>query len=122
MQHLYISSSDSKNLFPENTAANFTVELPSFLIGIKSMALLEFHCHGFSQPLIVFCDVVKSSYIANSMLPVLRIVNNVGEVGNVQPVQTTRSDVIRLTFKILDLSLSPLPNLEAVRLVLRVAQ
>ena len=123
MQHLFITSADSQNLFPDNNGNKFTVELPTFLKGVKYVALLEFYCDSFFEPLFLFCDIVKSSYAVNSMLPILRVVNTVGEVGNVMPVKTTRDDIIRITFTITDLNLQvPAHDLGAVRLVLRVVQ
>ena len=123
MQHLFISSGDSIHLFPDNSGSKFTVELPTFIEGVKYVALLEFHCDAFFEPLFLFCDIVKSSYAVNSMLPILRVVNTVGEVGNVMPMQTTRDDIIRITFTITDLNLkAPTHDLGAVRLVLRVIQ
>ena len=120
-RYLFLSSTDSTDLFPDNTSTQFTVELPSFIMGVTSIALMEFHCSNYNEPLFVFCDTVKSSHVKSTLLPVLRIVNSLGEVGNDYSIPSTRSDVIRLKFKIMNLNLEfPSYTLETVRLVLRV--
>ena len=119
--YLFVSPNDSINLFPENTAQEFTVEFPSFIMDVSTITLMEFHCSNLHEPLLVFCDTVKSSHIKNSLLPVLRVVESVGEFGNQYAMESTRSDVIRLKFKITTLNLDfPSYGLEAVRLVLKI--
>ena len=117
----YISSSDSAAGFPDNRGTRFTYELPSFLMGVETISLMEFYCDHFIEPLLVFCDTVKSSHVKNTLFPVLRTVNAVGEVGNEYAIDSTRSDVIRMSFEIRDLNLDMPPNdLGTVRLVLRI--
>ena len=120
--HLFfISSDDSEAEFPNNRGARFTYELPSFLLGVETISLMEFYAETFLEPLYVFCDTAKASHVKNTLFPVLRIVNAIGEVGNEYAIDSTRSDVIRMTFEIRDLNLEfPQYDLGTVRLVLRI--
>lgn len=120
-RYLFLTSNDSRELFPSNNSTNFTIELPSFLVGVNSVSLMEFHCETFLEPVFVFCDVVRSSHVKDSLLPVLRLISTIGEVSNSFPIASSRSDIIRLTFKIMSLDLTP-PHydLGTVRLVLKV--
>ena len=79
---MFLSSTDSSAIFPYNSGYEFQVELPStlHLEGVWTCALREI---TFTDPLsddvIVFCDLLQSSFIRNAQLPVLRILPVTGE-------------------------------------------
>ena len=74
--HLFLSSEDSKNIFPGNHSTDFTVELPETLLlsGVWECALLEiFFTKKLDEGVVVLCDLCENSYISNTRLPVLRV-------------------------------------------------
>jgi hypothetical protein len=80
--YLFISSTDSKDWFPQNNSQNFRIKLPSSLKldGLWRCALTEFSYTPIFEGLIpkeiyICCDIVQDSYACNSTLPLLRKVN-----------------------------------------------
>lgn len=71
--YLYLSSSDSTHLYPDNTGVDFTVRLPQPITGQNHM-LGMVHCITPSkpvEPLYIVCDVVQSSVLGEYQLPIL---------------------------------------------------
>ena len=68
--YLYLSSSDSKDVHPNNTPVDFIVDLPQPLQLDRywEIALLDINRNN----VIVYCDWCKESTINGSLLPVLR--------------------------------------------------
>ena len=77
--YMFLSSQDSLEYFPENKAHRFGIKLPGVmhLEGRWKCALTElvyFPQFTGERPkeLYVCCDLVQDSYVADSMLPVMR--------------------------------------------------
>lgn len=78
--YLHLTSKDSLDFHPDNTAADFVVELPDFvdLSGKWECALLEFKCDPLlseSGWVLVFSDLCTQSYVKDAKLPLLRKVD-----------------------------------------------
>lgn len=97
---MYISSSDSSNFHPSNEPHNFVIELPRTYFGVKRIALLEFSCQSFTEPLYVFCDLVDRSLVHDQALAVLRYINEPGEIQNPLFVNTTQVSFNRIAFQV----------------------
>ncbi len=80
--YLHLSSNDSKSTHPDNKPFEFTVNLPRNLIlnGAWEIALTEIYFQGKSgsKNLYIFTDICESSYVADTFLPLLRIVKRSG--------------------------------------------
>jgi hypothetical protein len=75
--YLFLDSRDSQSVHPNNTASEFTVELPRNydLRGDWECALVEIRCRSNSTSRIYVCsDIVQDSYIGNTLLSALRTV------------------------------------------------
>jgi hypothetical protein len=76
--YLFLSSSDSLNIYPRNTACDFIVELPHIinLAGKWDVALSELYYTTSGrlddEYLLVYCDLCDDSYVYNSFAPILR--------------------------------------------------
>ena len=86
--YLFLSSSDGKNMHPNNSYHDFTITLPKMVhlpnmdkhgVEIKwSMALCEIYLQlrdamDKSYNIAVMCDLVEQSYLNSSYAPVIRI-------------------------------------------------
>ncbi len=80
--YLYLSSDNSKSTHPSNRPSEFTVELPRNLIlnGAWEIALTEiyFQGEGDDKDLYIFTDICESSYVIDTLLPILRIIKKSG--------------------------------------------
>lgn len=77
--YLYISSSDSKTIYPNNNASEFRVELPTCLMlrGDWEIALIEFKfSHSKTNDYALLFDGCECSYINDSFRPVLRFIES----------------------------------------------
>ena len=77
--HLFLSSSDSLHLYPNNNPTSFVCGLPEilYLPGKWKVALSEiyyFISGGFGDTdyICIFCDICQVSYVHNNFQPVLR--------------------------------------------------
>ena len=77
--YMFLSSRDSLEFFPENKAHSFEVKLPGTLKleGRWKCALTELvYVPQFTgerpKQIYVCCDLVQDSYVADSMLPIMR--------------------------------------------------
>ena len=75
--YFFVSSEDSKVVYPTNNLGDFTVELPKIydLEGQWQIALLDLEVRKTSTlmpDLYMFCDLCDNSYSSDSELPVLR--------------------------------------------------
>ena len=81
MRFLNLSSTDSLVFYPDNTAYDFTVELPDYFEGQYQCALMDFSCAAsLSEELYIFSDICEPEYVHDCILPLLRIVRERGEV------------------------------------------
>ncbi len=78
--YLHLSSEDSKASHPENSAYDFTVEIPRplYLDGIWECGLVEivFPNDIEANTIHVCCDLIEDSYVSDTFHPVLRAVSN----------------------------------------------
>ena len=84
--YLYLNSSDSKTVRPNNTFHDFTIELPHerfFNLGQWTVALTEITLTGHKrgnrrnslpEALVVLTDIAQDSYIREALAPVLRTI------------------------------------------------
>ena len=103
---IYLNSEDSKTIFPENNSFDFTVDLSKILTGRFLIALADFNCENFTEPLFVFCDIVNTSFMFDQYLPVLRRVYKNGEVQNLQYHRASRNSIQRVRVYIRDQQLN----------------
>jgi len=70
--YLYLSSTPSTHN-PDNTATDFTIQLPRTVSGVKECGIIEVKLATVPQkPLFVCCDLCVESITNNRELPVLR--------------------------------------------------
>ncbi len=93
--YLHLSSEDSKERHPGNSATDFTVEIPKRfnLNGAWECSLTEidFPNDIEANTLYVCCDLVEDSYVGNAFYPILRSVSN--------KTKTKRPRIISLQFQ-----------------------
>lgn len=103
MMYLYISSKDSIDLYPQNTPANFIVQLPQHLQldeGTWTCGVLQ--CVLPSTPrsaTYITCDFVESSFLGGHAQPVLAMTTvKTKEYVNVTrvPIKRTQLPTIRI--------------------------
>ena len=100
---MFLTSLDSSQYHPTNQTYNFTVELPQTLEGAFTCALLEFFSQSLNnEELYVYCDICESSLTRDRMLPLIRIVPEVGEVNIPYFLKITRPIVQRIRIYIRD--------------------
>lgn len=81
MIHLNLASNNSRRFHEDNVWYDFTTELPQAVEGKFTCALLEFSSQSsMVEDLYVFCDLCEPEYVQDSVLPLLRIVSEPGEV------------------------------------------
>ena len=80
MLYLTLSSTDSLAFNPENSASDFTVELPRAIEGKFTCALLDFSCTDIGEDLYIFTDICEPEYVHDAVKPLLRIVTESGEI------------------------------------------
>lgn len=70
--YLYLSSKPSA-IYPENTASNFTVQLPRTISGVKECGVIEVRLPNTPQKSLFVCtDLCEDSIVDNNSLQVLR--------------------------------------------------
>ena len=73
--YVYLSSKPSEH-YPENTATDFTVQLPKTISGVKECGVVEVGLPiAPRSPLFVCTDLCEESITNNKTLPVLRRVS-----------------------------------------------
>ena len=118
---IFLNSTDSENLFPDNNSFDFTVDLERNITGRFLIALTDFDCENFTEPLFIFSDIINTSYINNSYSPVLKLVTKTGEQTNLQYHQTSRNSIQRIRIYIKDNRLNtPSTNIGRVSCVLKL--
>ena len=79
--YFFLTSNSFKNVYPLNSAFDFTVDIPSLQPAKYEIALMEIAWtlsdENVELPtLCVFCDIAThNSFVKNSLLPLLRIVD-----------------------------------------------
>ena len=78
--YLYLSSEDSKDVYPKNEPWDFTVDLPQTIqLGGKwELALLDLKHDEWLANIFVLCDWCGQSTVRCKRLPVLRMVSQFG--------------------------------------------
>lgn len=76
--YLFISSSDSKDIFVDNQSYDFRIQLPQTLMldGEWECALVDFKVYPKKEKMsdiYVFTDIIQESYVCNNNLPLLGI-------------------------------------------------
>lgn len=108
--YMYVSSTDSKDTYPNNHAYDFRVKLQSTisLSGCWQIALLSLHIpkgrEYSGNPIYILCDKVVSSFAGETKLPVLRRLERLGDVIH-QPYYVTlqnTGEISDVSFSILD--------------------
>lgn len=79
--YLNLSSRDSLKFHPQNNSYDFIIELPNQIVGRYKCALFDFFCDSaFTGDLYVYTDICEPEYVSDSVLPLLRIVSEAGEL------------------------------------------
>ena len=77
--YLFLSSDDSANLYPDNNAYSFTVQLPEIIqmTGRWTCCLVYFLCNLTADvsSVYILCDAINDSYVKDAKLPVLQYVH-----------------------------------------------
>jgi len=104
--HLFVSSTDSFTYFPNNSGSDFTIQLPGRLYfrGIWECSLISVCLPSeVEEDIVILCDLCEHSYISNTKLPVLRVlqkghVNHNGSFNQTMKVQITpiETETIRI--------------------------
>lgn len=94
--YIHASSTDSLDLHPNNTSADFTIELPEVLKFRFKVGLVEFFSEYFNEPILVFSDFIESSYVASEEHALLRIVKSPGEFKHIQFHKGSRQSIKRI--------------------------
>ena len=109
--YVYVSSADSKTIYPNNSAEEFIVELPHAIQDYTKIAVTYVHFRGRpSTYYYIFCDAIESSVIKGNTLPVLGSFFESGSISNPAYVKISREEVqrLRLVVKPADSSVKPL--------------
>lgn len=107
---MYVSSTDSKESYPNNHVHDFRVKLQSTISpsGCWQIACLSLHISKGREysgnPIYILCDKVVSSYVGETKLPVLRRIERIGDVTQ-HPYYVTlhnTGEISDMSFSILD--------------------
>lgn len=96
MIYLNLASTDSLLYHPQNSAYDFTVELPQTIEGQFKCALLEFRCTTIGEQLYVYSNICEPQYVHDAIRPLLRIVSESGEVTLPHYKTVTRQEIQRI--------------------------
>ncbi len=119
MIYLNLASTDSFTFHPTNTSYDFTVELPQPIRGEFTCALLDFTCDSMLEELYIFTDICQPEFIHDSVLPLLRIVTEPGEVNIEHYKPMSRQVVQRVRIYIRDRHFNvPTQNIGPVRVTI----
>jgi len=114
--YIYLSSEDSKDVFPTNTMTDFVIELPEPLPlagGHWEMALMEAsydkNIHNDHESVFLLCDVCEYSQVHNSSQPILRKLKHHPSYRVLQHfVDIKQSELKRIHFRMVDTKLQPI--------------
>lgn len=88
---------DSTILHPSNSSYDFIIELPRAIIGKYQCALMEFSCQeSMTEDLYIYSDLCQPELVHDSLLPLLRIVTETGEVNTPYYKDITRQHIQRV--------------------------
>lgn len=105
MTYLYLSSKDSVNIHPRNTAEDFTIELP---ISLQLDELWECALLSINRKNVdVYCDWCRPSIIHGGRLPVLSRVKN--RIDHPQYVPVNAGQKLRIQLYIRDIQTGSSP-------------
>lgn len=121
---LYLSSEDSKELYPFNTATDFTVELPKVVTGTH-LSLHHIHYSKRDQTPKVYyyilCDLVEASVVGGKEEQVLGAFYQRGDLLSPKPLVLTTQAFKRIRFRILKRDLTVPEDLLSVNLTLQLS-
>ena len=70
--YAYFNSNPSRH-YPDNTASDFTIQLPQTILGIHELGVIEVKLHATPKNALFLCsDLCRESIINDHTLPVLR--------------------------------------------------
>ena len=100
---MILSSNDSLHMHADNKSHDFTVELPRNLNASEcALGVMIYSNTNPTEELYVLCDICEESYAHNSMIPLLRVVLEPGEISNLYFVPITRKDIQRIRIRIVN--------------------
>lgn len=89
---LYLSSTDSKEYYPNNNPADFTVKFPEpiQLHGEWTLTLRELKCKRSNNDddLYIMCDAIQDTFVRNRKEPVLQYIPGKGRGGGGRVIQS----------------------------------
>lgn len=123
--YFFISSDDSKDLYPGNTGNNFVIELPS-VVKLEGdnwyCALTEIKFEDLSEPLLVCSDICEESYVRGRKLPILRVVYESSRFDAPYYHRVNRKDLQRIHIRVLDSNLKPVLALQELHCTLHLTK
>lgn len=98
--YLYLSSSSTERNYPDNTAADFTIQLPRPITDITECGVVEVKLQTAPQKSLLLCsDLCVESIVNSHTLPVLRRLNQklfIPTYITYVPVRNQSFDTLRL--------------------------
>ena len=107
MKRAFLKSTDSLSLHPENASIDFTVELPRGIQASECALSSIYYDESFEDRLYVLCDICEHSIAHDTTLPILRLVQDPGEVSNLQFIPVVEREIKRMRIKLVKQSLDP---------------
>ena len=104
--YIYLSNTDSLNIYPTNTPGKFYSKLPNtlYLDGQWDCALLQFqyvnkYFHSVPSNLFVCMDLCLESIADNRKIPILRRISNVKNIQIDQTIESTFDQLVYVPLK-----------------------
>ena len=121
--YLFLSHKDSENLYPDNSPADFTVELPRSLSGnFISLQNIYFKRKEVESEeyFYILCDIVESSILGGQERKVLGSFFESGSIVCPQDLPLTSNLIRRLHIRIVNTQFKQTQNLVATYLKIKV--
>lgn len=103
---LYVASDDCKDIYPNNSCWDFTVELPEEVQGVCRVALTQvfFKQKSFARGLyFVICDICEESVVKGKRERILGTFFTPGSLDSPDYIGTSRDPIKRLRFSVKDI-------------------
>lgn len=110
--YLFISPQNSKNIHPNNSPSDFTIELPSVLKQATEIALTDVFIEADPKKQLFFllCDVIDSSYLEGVEYPVLASFWDSAHISNPHYISLKQAEIRRIRFSLKTFDNSPIDN------------
>lgn len=108
--YIHLSSNDSLNVYPDNTASRFKCNLPTAIyIGDSEWELALVSIQGPVPAMFnVFCDVIEQNVVKDRTLPILRQVVNKKSFEQLQFIKVAVPEITAIQLYLTDFELIPI--------------